>query len=198
MFKKAKKLTGAKRFEKRTLPPLDAQKLVDLAYWYTGKYAVSVQKARMYLTQKLKMRGWAGPEDAEKSAADVLEDVLARLVEYGAVNDALVASSAVAGARRKGLAGMRVRMALSAKQVSGEAAEAALASPDESDGTVGEDDEGEEVPGLAAAQRFARRKRLGEFRNLPLTPERRKKEISALIRAGHSFVLAAMVVDGEE
>ncbi len=193
MFKNTKKSAKANRFEKRVAPPLDPQKLADLAYWYTGKYAVSVQKARMYLNQRLKIRGWAEQSESEKTANDVLEEVLTRLVDYGAVNDALVASSAVASARRKGLAGMRVRMALSAKQVSGAAAAAALASPDESEGAAEEED----VPGLAAAQRFAQRKRLGAYRAVALTPERRKKEISALIRAGHSFAVAALVVDGE-
>jgi regulatory protein len=198
MFKSSKKSTGSKqafkKFEKRVAPPLDAQKLADLAYWYTGKYAVSQTKARQYLAQKLKMRGWAGPEEGEGSADAVLTDVLARLIEYGAVNDQLVANSAVASARRKGLAGMRIKAALSTKQVTAAAAESALAMPDESDGPADEDAY-EDIPGFAAADRFARRKRLGAYRTAPFSPERRKKEVNALIRAGHSFALAALVVD---
>lgn len=181
-------MTKAKPFRRRerTAPrPLDARTLTDIAYFYAGRYAVSEARLKRYLATKVHQRGWTG----DPQAIEKIEALVAYLVELHAVDDAVVAASTVATARRKGLAGHRVRAALAVKQVRSDAATEALAAPVPDDDGDGDEEEN----GLQTARRFAARKRLGQWRTVPATPERLKKEITALLRAGHNYAVARRV-----
>ncbi len=157
--------------------------MTDLAYAYAARYAVTEGRLKRYLATKVRERGWAG----DGSPADKAADLTARLAEVGVVNDAVVARSTVELARRKGLAGQRVRAALAVKQVKSEVAGEAMA---ESEADAADP----EAAALEAAERFARRKRLGRWRTRAATPESLKKEIAALMRAGHRYQVARCVI----
>jgi regulatory protein len=172
------------RRRERTAPrPLTAQTLTDVAYFYAARYAVTEGRLRRYLATKLRERGWAD----ETQASEKIDALVARLIEMEVVNDAAIATSTVAAAKRKGLAGQRVRAALAVKQVRGDVAQDAIAA--DAEATDGDDD----AP-LQTALRFAQRKRLGAWRTVAATPERLKKETSALIRAGHSYAVTRQVL----
>ena len=47
----------------------------------------------------------------------------------------------------------------------------------------------------AAADRFARRKRVGPYATAPLDPKQREKAIAAFLRAGHDYAVARRWVD---
>ncbi len=157
--------------------------MTDLAYAYAARYAVTEGRLKRYLATKVRERGWTG----EGSPADKAAELTARLAEVGVVNDAIVARSTVDLARRKGLAGGRVRAALAVKQVKADVAGQAMAETDA-------DAADPEAAALEAAERFARRKRLGRWRTRAATPELLKKEIAALLRAGHRYQTARLVV----
>ncbi|MCA9558512.1 MAG: RecX family transcriptional regulator, partial [Myxococcales bacterium] len=55
-----------------------------------------------------------------------------------------------------------------------------------------------EDPDLAAAARYARRRRLGPFRPAEARAERREKDLAALGRAGFSYAIARRVIDAED
>jgi regulatory protein len=172
------------RRRERTVPrPLDRQMLTDLAYFYAGRFAVTEARLKRYLILKVRQRGWA--EDSQY--IEIIEAMVERLVELHAVDDRTVAVSTIASAQRKGLAGHRVRAALAAKQVKSDVAAEALQSNADSEC------EAEDKP-LETARRFAQRKRLGVWRTVEVTPERLKKEIATMIRAGHSYSIAWYVV----
>ncbi len=164
--------------------PLDPQRLTDIAYAYAARYAVTEGRLTRYLTTKVREKGWSGADPATEKIAELA----ARLVEMGVVNDAAVAQSTVDLARRKGLAGQRVRAALATRQVRGDIAAAAIAQSADTD---------PEAAALRDARRYAERKRLGPWRKVSPTPERLKKELSALIRAGHGFSVSREVVAGD-
>jgi regulatory protein len=47
----------------------------------------------------------------------------------------------------------------------------------------------------AAAERFARRKRVGPYATGPMDPKQREKAIAAFLRAGHDYAMARRWVD---
>jgi regulatory protein len=171
----------APRRERAPPKPLDSARLTDLAYFHVSRFAVTEGRLKQYLIRKVREKGWA----SEEQVSDIIDQISARLVQLGAVNDLAVARSTVSVARQKGLAGHRVRLALATKQVKAEHVAEVLQPNDETD---------TEAEALDAARRFARRKRLGPWRTVPLTPERERKETSAMIRAGHAHAIARTVL----
>ncbi len=91
------------------------------------------------------------------------------LAASGIVNDAAFAAARAARLARAGRSRRAVSAHLAAKGVPAEIAEAALPSPADE---------------LAQAVAYARRRRFGPFRMEPADPERARRELAALARAG--------------
>jgi regulatory protein len=151
-------------------PPLNPAKLDELALAYVGRYATSRAKLRSYLARKLRERGWDGAREPE------IEQLAERFAELGYIDD-----SAFALARAEALAarGYGKRRLTEKLWLAG----------------IGEEDSGAarghaDAQALAAALRFAERRRIGPFGSAAPDPKQRDKAISAMIRAGHSFALA--------
>ena len=159
------------------VPPLDAAALDRLALAYVGRYATTRAKLAQYLRRKLSVRGWVGEEPAP------VEAVVARVAALGYVDDTAFAEQRSAALARRGYGARRVREALRHAGVEGEAAEA-----------------GEEEA-LAAALAFARRRRIGPFATEERDPDQRRRDLAAMMRAGHALDVARRVVrarPGEE
>lgn len=157
----------------RPRPPLDEAKLGELAVHYVGRFATSRAKLISYLNRKLKERGWAGARPADPGA------VAERLASLGYIDDAAYAA---AKARALGSRGYGARRVASALYAAG----------------IEEDDRGEamdaaEAGKVAAALRFAERKRIGPYALAAVDPAGREKRIAAMIRAGHGFALARAI-----
>ena len=128
---------------KRAPPPLDQRRLQELALRYVGKYATTRAKLCAYLRRKLRERGWDGDRQPD------LEALVTRFAELGYVDDA---SFALTQARSLSARGYGKRRLTEKLRVAG----------------VGEDDS--EAAGnhankevVAAALRFAERRRIGPF-----------------------------------
>ncbi|HEX8639635.1 MAG TPA: RecX family transcriptional regulator [Allosphingosinicella sp.] len=154
----------------KSRPPLDQAALEQLALRYVGRYATSRARLCRYLERKLKDRGWADTDDPS------IDDVAARMVQLGYVDDAAFASARSAELSRRGYGPRRVREALRA---AGIADEDALAAATEAQGEA-----------WAAALRLARRRSIGPF--AAAEPDRRDREraLGVLLRAGHSMDVA--------
>ncbi len=162
--------------ERRPPKPLDQQKLDDLALFYVGRFATTRAKLADYLKRKLRERGWAG------DAAPDIDTLVERLAEHRYIDDAAWAEAKARSMGRRGLGGRRVRMALHAA------------------GVAGSDlDGGEAVityERMAAAWRFAERKRLGPFAAAPIADRAlRQKAFAAFLRAGHDADLTRRILD---
>ncbi|MDX3900891.1 MAG: RecX family transcriptional regulator [Sphingobium sp.] len=156
-------------------PPLTADTLRDLALHYVGRFATSRGKLRAYLDRKLRERGWDGEEGPE---VDALVD---RMAELGYVDDAGFAAMKSAAMTRRGYGARRVGEALRGAGIAEDdraAAEAQMA-----DGR------------WEAADRFARRKRIGPYAAGPADPALRQKWIAAFLRAGHDVAMARRWAD---
>ncbi len=157
----------------RPRPPLDEAKLSELAVHYVGRFATSRARLVTFLKRKLNERGWAGAQPADPGA------VAERLAGLGYIDDAAYAA---AKARSLGSRGYGARRVASALYSAG----------------IEEDDRGEamdaaEAGKVAAALRFAERKRIGPYARASVEPAMREKSIAAMIRAGHGFALARAI-----
>lgn len=158
----------------RRARPLDQASLQELAFFYVGRFATSRAKLASYLSRKLRERGWDGAGEPDPDA------VVERVVALGFVDDAAFAGMKAASLTRRGYGKERVRMVLSASGIGAEDGSEALAMADDQR--------------LAAALRFAERRRLGPWSIEPADASTRQKGIAAMLRAGHPLDLARRIV----
>lgn len=160
---------------KRLPPPLDQDALRDLALRHVARFATSRGKLIAYLNRKLRERGWAGEHPADPQA---LAD---HFVALHYVDDAGYAVMKSASLGRRGYGARRVEEELRAAGIAeGDRAQADVQTRKDA---------------WTAADRFARRKRLGPYAPVPLDPKQREKAIAAFLRAGHDYAVARRWVD---
>jgi regulatory protein len=146
---------------------------------YLKRFASSAQNLARVLKRKVERRCRMRAEDPAPFLA-LIDDVVARAVRGGLVDDRRYAEGRVASLRRRGGSARAIGAKLAAKGVPRETVAAALRG--------GEADE------IAAARALARRRRLGPYR----TADRaafRERDLAALARAGFGFAIARRVVD---
>ncbi len=73
--------------QKKTISPLNSQKLRALALFYVGKYATTRKKLAQYLTRKINERGW------DDDDPPLIDEIVHEFTEVGYINDALFAAS---------------------------------------------------------------------------------------------------------
>lgn len=160
---------------RRPRPPIDQARLSELALAYVGRFATTRAKLASYLKRKIAERGWSGERPAE------IEQIVERLAELGYVDDrafALAKSRALTG---RGYGERRVRQALHAAGVDDEQAQEAR------------DHASSEA--VAAALRFAQRRKIGPFGSGGKGDRaQNERELAAMIRAGHGFALARSIL----
>lgn len=160
---------------RRALPPLTKSKLDELALRYAARYATTRAKLRTYLARKLRERGWDGEHEPD------LEQLADRFAELGYVNDAAYALSKSQALSGRGYGKRRLVEKLRVAGVGEQDSAAARALADDQ--------------AVAAALRFAERRRIGPFGERSADPRQREKAIAAMVRAGHRFGLARTIAE---
>lgn len=171
----AQRQWSAKR-ERKALPPLDAAALDRFALRYVERFATTQGKLTDYLRRKLRERGSAEDFDAPAAVAATVE----RMARLGYVDDAVWAGSKAGSLTRRGFGPRRVGDALRAAGIAPDLATAV--APDEAEAH-------------AAAETYARKKRIGAFGDGEADRDVKRKQLAAMIRAGHGFELARRFVD---
>ena len=159
--------------------PLDRAGLERHLLWYLERYEGSARRVLDVLRRKIRRAAQAGmvdPVEAEGWA----RELVATAVEGKLVDDARVAESTVRNQRLRGKPTNAIRGALFVRGIPEKTASVALAADEEDDAT--------------AIVRFARRKGFGPWRRGELTPEREKKELGSMVRAGFSYDYARRVM----
>lgn len=154
--------------------PLDAAALERLALRYVERYATTRARLRQYLARKLREGGWEGADAPE------IDSLAERMAELRYVDDRAFAENKAAAMGRRGLGTRRVEQALR---------HAGVEAPDVEAVTVVDGDEA-----LESALRFAKRRRIGPFSAAPAEPELVRKQVAAMVRAGHSPQMAWQIV----
>ncbi len=169
----------------RKLAPAD---LKDAALHYLARYAASTARLRQVMTRRIRRSAQANALDPEPLMQE-LERVIAMLHRTGLLNDEAFAEGRARSLNRRGGSRRQIAAKLAAAGVAQSATAQALAPLED------------ELPDaeFAAASAYAKRRRLGAFRAPPdQTPERRRKDLMAMARAGFALGLARRALAGEE
>lgn len=159
---------------RRPPPPLDRAALERLALRYVERFQTTRAKLIRYLGDKVRARGWADDRAADPAA------VADRFVTLGYVDDRAFAQAKAGAMTRRGLGAARVRGALREAGIGGD--DTAAVQPALDEGRA------------AAALAFARRRRIGPWAAAPADRALREKQVAAMVRGGHDFVLARALV----
>lgn len=156
--------------QRKTAPKaLNIETLQALALHYVGRFATSQARLAAYLDRKLRERGWEGDDPPR------IDQVVSRLAELGYVDDKAYAVMKSGAMQRRGLGQRRINQTL------------------RQDG-INEDDSLEAAPDAAerwaAAERLARRKRIGPYATEMADRPVREKQLAAFLRAGHDMQMA--------
>jgi regulatory protein len=114
------------------------------------------------------------------SGAAPIPTLVERFAELSLVDDRAFASAKAASLMRRGYGERRLGQALHAAGVQEEDGEPAR--EEARDGA------------LAAALKFAQRRRIGPYASAPLEREAQQKAIAAMVRAGHPFEIVRRIV----
>ncbi|KEQ53176.1 regulatory protein RecX [Sphingobium chlorophenolicum] len=161
--------------DKRLPPPLDEEALRELALRYVSRFATSRAKLLAYLNRKVTERGWGGEDPADP------QGLVDRFTQLRYVDDAGYAVMKSAALARRGYGARRVAETLRADGI-------ADADREEADNQTRNE-------AWAAADRFARRKRIGPYAQERPDPKQREKWIAAFLRAGHNYATARRWTD---
>lgn len=166
--------------KRRNSSPLDQTALRDLALTYVARYATTRVKLVNYLLRKIRERGVA--EDAGELDVDAVAD---RLVELRYIDDAAFAQARAGALLRKGYGARRVDQALRAAGIVE---------------STRHDNAPDEAHARRAALLLARKRGFGPFGRDSSTservdPDKREKQIAAMVRAGHDFGAAKAMID---
>lgn len=161
--------------KRKPRPPLDAEKLNELALAYVGRFATTRAKLRSYLMRKVRERGWDGGPAVD------LEGLAERFAAQGYVNDAAYALSKSRSLTVRGYGLKRVDQSLH------------MAGVEEADAAPARDFARSEA--VESALRFAERRHLGPFASQVMDRKSRERALGAMIRAGHGFSLARVILD---
>jgi regulatory protein len=168
----------------RKLAPAD---LKDAALDYLARYAASTGRLRQVLTRRIRRSAKANELDPEPLLAE-LERVIATLTRTGLLNDATFAEGRARSLNRRG--GSR-------RQIAAKLAAAGVAQATTAEALAGLEAELPDAE-FAAAIAYAKRRRLGAYRTpRDETPDRRRKDLMAMARAGFALDLARRALAGE-
>jgi regulatory protein len=152
--------------------------LENAALSYLGRYASSSANLRRVLLRRFTRTGEPPTADDRK----MIEDIVARYLTSGLLDDRAYAAQQAASLHRRGTSRHAVRGRLAQKGVDAELIDAALGPLEEAGGE------------LAAAAALARRRRLGPYRPAGKRAELRQRDLAALARAGFNLAIARKVL----
>jgi regulatory protein len=161
--------------QRRERPPLDLAALERLGLRYVERFATTRGKLADYFRRKLRERG--SVEGFDPAAIAPLVEKFARL---GYVDDASWAGSKASSLTRRGYGPRRV----------GDALKAAGIDPDLAQAVAPDEDEA-----LAAAETYARKRKFGRFGDGAADRDVQRKQLAAMLRAGHGFDIARRLVN---
>jgi regulatory protein len=176
----------------KPVKPITAQRLENVALHYLQRFASSSANLKRVLMRRVERAARAAaPDEAEAvraHGAGLVEELVARYLRSGLLDDAAFAQAKARSLHRRGASLRAIRQGLALRGVDADTAEAGIG------GLAEEFAE----PDLAAALALARRRRLGPFRPPAQRAEQRARDLAALARAGFSYDVAARVVDAED
>lgn len=164
-----------------------ARHLENVALWYLQRFAASTESLRRVLLRRVEKSARAHDTDRTEGAA-MVEAIITRFRETGLLDDRVYAEGRTRSLHRRGIPSRGVRARLMAKGVGAQDIDAALetlaeATPD---------------PDQAAAVTYARRRRIGPWRQPEDRETHRDRDLAALARQGFDYATARRVIEAED
>ena len=161
--------------------------LENVALHHLERFASSSQNLKEVLLRRVQRSAFHHDTDPEEGAVWA-DEIIVRFLDVGLLDDKAYADGRVRSLHGRGNSRNAIRMKLRAKGVETDLVDDVLAA-------IG-NEENEDVD-LTAAKRFAKRRRLGPYRESSQREERREKDMAALARAGFSYHIARTVVEAD-
>jgi len=180
-------MTEAKRNPRKSPKKATPDYLEKSALYYLGRYAASSAHLKRLLLAKVARSARFHGTDAE-AGAEAVEQLIVRLIQIGLLDDAAYAAARARSLHRRGTSARATRGKLAQKGLDPALIDQALAG-------LGEESA---EPELKAALAFARRRRLGPYRQTAERAERRERDLAALGRQGFDLDLARRVIDTQD
>jgi regulatory protein len=179
--------------KKQKSPPslLTQQKLERQALHYLERFSASEESLRRVLKRKIALNQRHHPTLDIALATGWAENLLIRFRQAGVINDVTYAEGRISTLRRRGESTRMIRERLRSKGVTGSLIDTAL-------GDHAADMGGAAAAELAAAVAFARRRRLGPFRDNHQRDSAQQRDFAILARAGFSAALARTIMDAPD
>lgn len=156
------------------------------ALHYLERYASSAANLRRILMRRVFKSAKAHDTDPEEGAA-MVDALIARYQESGLLDDANYSRMRAETMHRRGTSARMTRMKLASKGVASDDIDSALDALAE---IVQE-------PDLSAAVNYARRRRLGPWRQTK-REDNRDRDLASMGRQGFSYATARKIVDAED
>jgi regulatory protein len=172
-----------KQRQSRPPKPLTAAALDNAALYYLGRFATSSGNLRRVLLRKVARSTRQGEADDAAAGARMVDELIARYLKSGLLDDRAYAAQAAASLARRGASRYAIAGKLAQKRVESDLVAEAVSTLDE--GGASE---------LAAACALVRRRRLGPYREPHKRAEWRQKDLASLARAGFALDLARRVL----
>ena len=166
------------RREKRALT---ATALENAALYYLGRFATSSANLRRVLLRKVARSAGEDADTAEGKR--LVEELIARYLRSGLLDDRAYAAQSAASLARRGRSRFSIGGRLAQKGVAGDLVKEALKGLDEGGSSE-----------IAAACALVRRRRLGPYRSPAVRAEWQRKDMATLARAGFGLGLARRVL----
>jgi regulatory protein len=187
-------MADPKKPARRAPKPATPDRLTAAAEAYVARFQATEAMLRDVLMRRVRRTERLHGLDADAHTALIaaVDDICARYVRVGLVDDAAYAAQRARVLFERGTAPGRIRRRLALKGVDPETADAALAALEDAEAdSAGADME------RAACIRLARRRRLGPFNVRGDREARREKDLAALARAGFGFDVARAVIEAD-
>lgn len=178
---------GAIKPRKKTPRKITPDYLHNSGLAYLQRFASSTGNFRSVMMRKVDRSCRAHPEQDREACAEMVEDLIAKFLRAGLLDDTGYVRGAVGSLRRRGLSSRAIQARLAAKRLDASLVAGALTEHETDD--------------FMAALRLAQRKRIGPFSAHPDRDEgQRNREMAALGRAGYDYgiVMKLLSMTAEE
>ncbi len=166
---------------RRERRPLTATALDNAALHYLGRFATSSANLRRVLLRKIAR---AAGDDADPAEGKrLVEELIARYLRSGLLDDRAYAAQAASSLARRGRSRYSISGRLAQKGVASDLVKEAVKALDEGGSSE-----------IAAACALVRRRRLGPYRTAAARSEWRRKDLATLARAGFGLDVARRVL----
>ncbi|MBL6933689.1 MAG: regulatory protein RecX [Rhodospirillales bacterium] len=160
--------------------------LENIALYYLERFATSSQNLRQVLLRRVQRSAKHHDTDVE-ACAGLIDDLIRRYLASGLLDDQAYARAQASSLNRCGKSLRAISVHLRQKAIPSGIIDETLDALKEE---IGE-------PDLAAAIAYARKRRIGPYRNSDKPPENLDKELAALARSGFSYSLAKRIVEAD-